>query len=126
MWWVGLTGTWCWTRLVDQTGLKTLLTALLLWMLSAMSFTSSQLSTAWPTSGSKWRLTSHLFTHIFRLFLYHHYYPTIFNTVSSCGRGLRGWACPPVRKQTWNTVPSSDQMAQSCSSYSTGKTLFMC
>lgn len=49
------------------------------------------------------------------------------NTVSSCGRGLREWVCPPVRKQSLNTLPSSGQMAQSCSSYSTGmwKVFFM-
>jgi len=53
MLWAGLTGTWPWTRLVAQTGLKTLWTALLLWMRSSTSSTSSQLFTAWPTSGSR-------------------------------------------------------------------------
>lgn len=52
MWWAGRTGTWPWTTLVDQTGLKTTLTAPSSWMRGSTSSTSSRRSTAWPTSGS--------------------------------------------------------------------------
>lgn len=125
MWWAGRTGTWPWTTSVDRTGLKTTSTAPSSWMHSATSSTSSRLSTAWPTSGSG----AGPFVHIDADSTWStmHTAQPLLSTASSCGRAPRELACPPIRKQTWVTPPSSDRMARLFSSYWTGTaTVFSC